>query len=258
MSNSSSRSAFTSGKRRAFTLIELLTVIAIIALIAAIVFPVFAQARGKARQTVCISNLRQIGDATLMYSQDFDGLFPYAKDASDAAVPSIWSTAPPACQLKLKGMAFLHSTPAPLSTIGALDSYVRSKDAWRCPGDVGFDVLDNNGSCGGPCPMPARPTMYEKYGASYLYRTEIGMRQIVVDSLVVKGATSGAELGPSGILFLFDGNGSWHGSPLSFGLGGLRYNSLFADGHARLLTEDQYQDAWKAVLGGIGSTQLCP
>ena len=56
--------------RRAFTLIELLVVIAIIAILAAILFPVFAQAREKARQASCLSNQKQYATATLMYVQD--------------------------------------------------------------------------------------------------------------------------------------------------------------------------------------------
>jgi prepilin-type N-terminal cleavage/methylation domain-containing protein len=62
--------------RKGFTLIELLVVIAIIAILAAILFPVFAQARAKARQTTCTSNLRQIANAAQMYRQDFDEKAP--------------------------------------------------------------------------------------------------------------------------------------------------------------------------------------
>src|SRR5438067_656955 len=61
--------------RLAFTLIELLVVIAIIAILAAILFPVFAQAREKARQATCLSNLKQCVLGATMYSQDYDERF---------------------------------------------------------------------------------------------------------------------------------------------------------------------------------------
>lgn len=66
----------THSLRRAFTLIELLVVIAIIAILAAILFPVFAQAREKARQASCQSNLKQISTAFMMYTQDYDETLP--------------------------------------------------------------------------------------------------------------------------------------------------------------------------------------
>src|SRR2546428_7055140 len=64
-------------RKRAFTLIELLVVIAIIAILAAILFPVFAQARDRARMSACVSNMRQIGSGLMMYAQDYDETFPY-------------------------------------------------------------------------------------------------------------------------------------------------------------------------------------
>lgn len=98
-------------KRRGFTLIELLVVIAIIAILASILFPVFAQAREKARAISCVSNLKQLDLAMLMYAQDWDetlvgsymfpntwgecphmtwmdGIFPYVKNVQLFACPS--------------------------------------------------------------------------------------------------------------------------------------------------------------------------
>lgn len=92
-------------KRRGFTLIELLVVIAIIAILAAILFPVFAKAREKARQTSCLSNLKQIGLATLQYVQDYGGRMPqYSR------VSSISHTA----QVKV-------------------DPYINNLQIWACP-----------------------------------------------------------------------------------------------------------------------------
>ncbi len=79
--------------RSGFTLIELLVVIAIIAILAAILFPVFAQAREKARQTSCISNEKQMGTAMMMYVQDYDESFPMLQYYDVNGLPIIWSSA---------------------------------------------------------------------------------------------------------------------------------------------------------------------
>jgi prepilin-type N-terminal cleavage/methylation domain-containing protein len=62
--------------RRGFTLIELLVVIAIIAILAAILFPVFAKAREKARQSSCLNNVKQLGVGLMAYAQDYDEMYP--------------------------------------------------------------------------------------------------------------------------------------------------------------------------------------
>jgi prepilin-type N-terminal cleavage/methylation domain-containing protein len=86
------RSSHASRRSRGFTLIELLVVIAIIAILAAILFPVFAQAREKARSATCLSNLRQIGLANLMYVQDYDERFPFAgREWPAAGFVDVWN-----------------------------------------------------------------------------------------------------------------------------------------------------------------------
>ena len=93
---------------RGFTLIELLVVIAIIAILAAILFPVFARAREKARQTSCLNNVKQLQLAILMYIADYDDTFCLGQnyDSGD-------------------GTAYRWYV--------LIDPYVKNKQAWVCP-----------------------------------------------------------------------------------------------------------------------------
>jgi len=94
---------------KGFTLIELLVVIAIIAILAAILFPVFAQAREKARTASCQSNLKQLATAWLMYAQDYD----------DRSVPEY--ICPPGGKNQF------------IRWSGRLDPYIKNDQIWKCP-----------------------------------------------------------------------------------------------------------------------------
>ncbi len=104
-------------ERSGFTLIELLVVIAIIAILAAILFPVFAQAREKARTTSCLSNLKQLGTAAMMYTQDYD----------ETLVMSWWGYGP--------GWSG-HTYPGNQRWQDGLMPYNKSKDIYNCPSDA--------------------------------------------------------------------------------------------------------------------------
>src|SRR5204862_7715705 len=78
--------------RAAFTLIELLVVIACIAVLAAILFPVFAQAREKARSITCASNLKQLSVAWLMYAQDYDEALPMTAQKQRNGAQVYWQS----------------------------------------------------------------------------------------------------------------------------------------------------------------------
>lgn len=105
--------------RQGFTLIELLVVIAIIAILAAILFPVFAQAREKARQAGCQSNLKQIGIALKMYVQDYDETFP-----AGIITPNDTSG-----QTGAKGQSFFYSG----WVSNVLIPYTKNQQIYRCP-----------------------------------------------------------------------------------------------------------------------------
>ncbi len=119
-------------KRSGFTLIELLVVIAIIAILAAILFPVFAQARAKARQASCISNFKQMGSAVMQYTQDYDETFPLTQ-------------------------LMINPTYLPPDSVIQLlvQPYVKNDQILACPGDPA-NRQSRWASLGGPAPPPTK------------------------------------------------------------------------------------------------------
>ena len=113
-------------RRTGFTLIELLVVIAIIAILAAILFPVFSKARAKARQTQCISNIRQLGTALNMYSMDYEDKLP-ALNPVPGVIPNFqWTFS-------------WHNDPFGLPCLSTLvnstQPYIKNYGVWYCPDD---------------------------------------------------------------------------------------------------------------------------
>jgi prepilin-type N-terminal cleavage/methylation domain-containing protein len=144
------RHGFSPRFNRGFTLIELLVVVAIIAILAAILFPVFAQARARARQTACVSNARQIGLGVRMYVSDYDETMPLF---------NAYHTQPTAGEPGHKGVEEL------------LMPYVKSRQLFKCPDDVGSPTTDGSPSSAYGCSdVPAKSGSYaECYGSSYRF-----------------------------------------------------------------------------------------
>ena len=207
----------------AFTLIELLVVIAIISLLAAIIFPVFASVRAKGRQTVCTSNLRQLGLAFALYAQDADDIVPLGGDPGDVNTNE-WQMADGG---KYGAEA---KTLRPLHEV--LHPYTASDALWGCPSDTGYD----REAFGGGAFLSASPSGFAAYGCSYGYHTELAFRQETLSGMAAYDQFPPyAAHGASEINLLSDESGHWHGGYLDQSQ---RFNVLMGDGHVKTLTFD--------------------
>ena len=182
-------------RRKGFTLIELLVVIAIIAILAAILFPVFAKARAKARQSACLSNLKQIGLAFAQYNSDHDGIYPLGTPgcvAMDTAFMLPWWV--------------------------AIQPYMKNAGILECP-SANTDFINNAGWCGNPNNLCTRRAPGQK-GLSYGHSIAISMNHQNNGNRSCCASTGGKEdalLAPAESFLVADsgradiGGGLWAG-----------------------------------------------
>jgi len=238
-----------SQSRSGFTLIELLVVIAIIAILAAILFPVFAQAREKARSITCISNMRQMSNAVAMFTQDHNEYLPKGFFNDQATGGEPWGQ------------------PWNWGWEEDLYPYLKSHGVYKCPDDSSNLVRQYPDSNGVDHPgnwCTNNPDAQDCFWASYRYNISnqpngpwtalklSGLDQ-PADAIVIAESMPGSDNSnwnilstgeaPDGIVCVnnvsntaFDRHGiaPSHTDPTKFGGG--RSNYVFADGHAKSLT----------------------
>jgi prepilin-type N-terminal cleavage/methylation domain-containing protein/prepilin-type processing-associated H-X9-DG protein len=201
--------------RRGFTLIELLVVIAIIAILAAILFPVFAKAREKARQTSCLSNYKQLGLAYAQYNQDYDTT--WAVLAADPV------------QLGLN--------PPGIDPYDGATPYIKNSQIWLCPSSNGTKgpnlmsyhvnggIFTRTGQSDAAIIEPAQTFTMREAGGADIYGYCYSRPYQIQDGSIHDDATTGTEAFHNGAA-----------------------NYLFCDGHAKSLEDANYTGI--CVAGG--------
>ncbi|HWD91384.1 MAG TPA: prepilin-type N-terminal cleavage/methylation domain-containing protein [Verrucomicrobiae bacterium] len=136
----------TKPRAAAFTLIELLVVIAIIAILAAMILPALSHAKESAKKTYCLNNLRQVGMAFQMYTEDFDGNYP----VQEGYAP-LGGQTPTNTYTGIPTYFGANETNRPLNAYAG-----RNSEVFHCPSDKGDDTV------------PAVPSCWDGWGNSYL------------------------------------------------------------------------------------------
>lgn len=261
-------------KQRGFTLIELLVVIAIIAILAAILFPVFARARQAAYNAGCQSNLKQIGIAMNMYSQDNEETYPSNRVNPNATPPSPLL---PGCLTAVPGGY------RELDWVDGLEPYIQKtngKDTdvatvWKCPavGSGRYYPVTSKNDGKVPGFGDSRVTYginyfileetadTAKYPAKTMMFRELGLNA-QADAVPVNGDKVTATVQPTG-MFVTSGTPqtptTWGGAKALQNIHSNGSNILYLDGHVDKLKNSQMQDSLlsASVTQRVGYWALC-
>ena len=224
-------------RRTAFTLIELLVVIAIIAILAAILFPVFAQAREKARSISCLSNCKQTGLATGMYVQDYDETFPI----------NIY-------------LNFGSGSPCTFTFYQQIQPYQKNSQVMRCPSDAApLDFPAGMAVISLPPPCSASPSLTKvSYQPNYAVIDD-GDPNLLFGAETGRPVKSLAQIEyPADTSLYSDATVTLPGGSAGFGLfsspiqtrHNAQVNAGFVDGHAKTVHTKPYLNASGKQLGG--------